>query len=101
MDRDDVDLGACCACEKSGPDVRNVMMLDRRGPSPGKGWGCLVCGLPLDGAVAVLCDSCLEAKAEIRFVCAGYPAQDGRMPIEELAFEPFGHDLALHDDGGG
>lgn len=97
--RDELDLGPCCACEKLGPDVRNVIMLHRKGPTPGKGWGCLVCGLPLDGAVAVLCDDCLEAKAEIRFVCGGYPAQDGRMPLEDLPEERFEHDLSYHWEG--
>jgi len=93
---DDVDLGPCCVCEKAGPDVRNVVMLDRKGPVPGRGWGCLVCDLPLDGAVAVLCDDCLANRAgEIRFVCNGCP-KDGRLPIEELAFEPFEHRMACH-----
>lgn len=93
---DRVNLGTCCACGKSGQDVHNVVMLNRKGPTPGKGWGCLVCGLPADGAVAVLCDDCLEAGEEIRFVCVGYAAEDGRMPIAELPFEPFEHRLAMH-----
>lgn len=90
-----LDLGPCCACGGT-ENVRNVMMLDRKGPTPGKGWGCFVCDLPLDGAVAVLCDDCLEAKAEIRFVCGGYPSQDGRVLIEDLPDGPFGHDLSVH-----
>jgi len=93
---DTLDLGPCCACEKLGQDVRNVIILRRKGPTPGKGWGCLVCNLPLDGAVAVLCDGCLESEAKIRFVCAGFPAVDGRVPIEELDPEPFDHNLSLH-----
>ena len=95
---EEIDLGPCCACGKSGPDVRNVVMLSRRGPTPGKGWGCVVCGLPLDGAIAVLCDGCLEAQAEIRFVCIGYPAEDGRLPIEELPFEFFDHQREFHEE---
>lgn len=94
-DFEEVDLGICCACEGS-ENVRNIICLDRRGPTPGKGWGCFICGLPGDGAVAVLCDECLEGEAAIRFVCVGYPASDGRMPIEELSDEPFEHDLACH-----
>lgn len=95
---DHIELGSCCGCGKSGTDVRNVMMLDRKGPTPGKGWGCFVCGLPMDGAMAVLCDDCLEADAEIQFVCVGYPATDGRMAITELANEPFEHDLIYHPE---
>ena len=86
-------LGPCCRCGRM-ENVRNIMMLDRRGPTPGKGWGCLVCGLPNDGAIAVLCDDCIEQ--EPLFVCTGYPATDGRTPIGELPPEPFAHDEAKH-----
>lgn len=94
---DEIYLGTCCACGGS-ENVRNIICLDRKGPTPGKGWGCLVCGLPPDGAVAVLCDECLEQGTAIRFVCIGYPASDGRMPIEELSGEPFEHNLAYHPE---
>ena len=60
-------LGRCCACLEEGTEgnpVRNLMMLDRLAPTPGTGWGCFVCGLPLDGAVAVLCERCVEAEAD-------------------------------------
>jgi len=92
-------LGPCCACQKENSTVRNIICLDRKAPIPGKGWGCFVCGLPSDGAVAVLCDHCFEARAEIRFVCHGYP-YEGRMPIQDLPFEPFEHDLAYHPESG-
>jgi len=90
-------LGTCCACQKEGPDVRNVLCLGQKGPVEGKGWGCFVCGLPPNGAVAILCDHCLETGAEIRFVCAGWPFE-GRMPITDLPFEKFEHDLAYHPE---
>lgn len=94
---EDADLGPCCACEKTGHDVRNIVCLNQKGPSPGKGWGCLTCHLPQDGAVAVLCDDCfVDLEAEIIYVCTGYPAIDGRTPIAELAHEPFEHDLSYH-----
>lgn len=64
--------------------------------SAGKGWGCFVCGLPLNGAVAVVCDDCLESGAEFQFVCTGYPGEDGRTPIGELSDEVFEHDLEVH-----
>lgn len=92
----DDDLGPCCACGKEGPDVRNILCLHQKGPTPGKGWGCFTCGLPPDGAVAVLCDDCLaNAAVEIRFVCLGWP-REGRIPIEDLPFEPFDHNMAYH-----
>lgn len=94
-----IDLGPCCSCQKTGPEVRNIICLDRRGPTPGKGWGCFTCHLPQDGAIAVLCDDCFfDLTAEIIYVCIGYPGIDGRMPIAELANEPFEHDLAFHPE---
>lgn len=92
-----INLGTCCACGGS-ENVRNIICLDRKSPTLGKGWGCFICGLPGDGAGAVLCDDCLEQGAAIRFVCIGYPASDGRMPIEQLPEEPFEHILACHPE---
>lgn len=91
----DPDLGPCCSCEKTGPDVRNILMLNLESPTPGRGWGCLVCDLPQNGDVAVVCDACLDAESELRFACRGYPGQDGRVPIEEL-ITPFKHDESRH-----
>jgi len=65
--------------------VRNVILLTKLAPISGRGWGCIVCGLPPNGAVAVVCDACLEANAPLRFACRGRPGSDGRVPIEELA----------------
>jgi len=70
------DLGSCCGCG-THEGVNNTVMLPYRAPVPGKGWGCFVCGLPLDGAIAVLCDECLT-KNQIIFVCVGYPSDDVR-----------------------
>jgi len=95
-DEDDIDLGACCACRKRGPTVRNIMTLPVRAPLPGKGWGCFVCGLPSDGAVAVLCDRCLESGAPIIDVCHGYPKENMRMARTSCT-EAFDHDPARHE----
>ena len=43
-------LGSCCVCGVEGSRVRNIMMLHKRSLEPGKGWGCVQCGLPMDGA---------------------------------------------------
>jgi hypothetical protein len=86
----DLNLGPCCVCEKTGPDVRNIIMLNQLAPTPGKGWGCFVCGLPQNGAIAVVCDDCLERLGqdlELKFACRGYPGKDGRVPIEALQGE--------------
>ena len=89
-----IDLGTCCAC--GGVDqVRNIIMLPLRTPSPGYGWGCVICGLPPDGAVAVLCDGCLSRQQEPSFVCNGPPTAKGRVPIGEST-TPFDHDDSKH-----
>jgi hypothetical protein len=95
-DDDPIDLGSCCACRKAGPTVRNIVCLPVRAPVPGKGWGCFVCGLPSNGAVAVLCDTCLESGAPIRDVCHGYPKENMRMS-RESCIEAFDHDPARHE----
>ena len=94
------DLGSCCICEGTA-GVRSIIMLDVKGPIAGHGWGCVVCGLPADGASAVLCDPCFDAYSKhgqlLRFVCRGYPALDGRAPVEEFT-ERHEHDMAKHAD---
>lgn len=97
-DDDPPDLGTCCACGKAGPEVINVVMLSRRCLTPGKGWGCLQCGLPMDGATAVLCTPCLESQAEIKWACDGYPKDNVRVPLAELDPTPFDHDLSKHPE---
>jgi hypothetical protein len=92
------DLGPCCICETT-QGVSAIVMLGRRCAVPGHGWGCFVCGLPPDGAYAVLCDPCVDTwqgDGALRFACRGYPAQDGRIPISELSSEPFEHNEARH-----
>ena len=56
---DTPDLGPCCCCG-GAERVRNIVMLSPRA-STRDGWGCLVCGLPPDGASYVCCDRCLES----------------------------------------
>lgn len=98
------DLGSCCICQKKGADVVNVLCLEYYAPVHGYGWGCFVCNKPNDGAIAVVCDKCFtdfqNKKAEIKFVCIGYPYQDKRLPIEQLDKTPFKHDKRFHPKGG-
>ena len=88
--RDDIDVGACCACGRSDREVRNIIALAFRAPVPGTGWGCVVCGLPSDGAIAVVCDQCLELDAPIVEVCNGY-ATNGKRLNRIFVTEPFDH----------
>ncbi len=78
-----VDLGRCCACHKVGSSVRNVLHLNRRAPVAGTGWGCGLCGLPRDGALAVLCDQCMASDAGVLDVVNGPLTGKLRMPYRE------------------
>lgn len=91
------DLGPCCCCGESGPTVRNIIMLDKKAQIPGRGWGCVQCDLPGDGACVVICDRCHEEKRPYRFACRGYPAKDGRIPIEQLQGQ-HEHDMSKHPE---
>lgn len=92
-------LGPCCIC---GGEERicRIVLLDRRCAVPGHGWGCAICGLPPDGAAAVLCGPCCDlwraGIAALKTACRGFPASDGRIPIDDLSPEPFVHDAAEH-----
>jgi hypothetical protein len=95
-------FGPCCICEGT-VGVRNVLMLSQNSPTPGRGWGCVVCDLPSDGAIAVVCDACvgnaeahgLTVSSLLRFACGGYPGWDGRVPIGQLA-GTHDHDRTKH-----
>jgi hypothetical protein len=87
----------CCACGKITPIAKNIILLDRRAPVPGTGWGCFICGLKADGAAAIICDDCLKAKAPIKFALSGYLHERKLIPIETLT-EPFSHDMSKHPE---
>ncbi len=100
------DLGACCRCDCPGnPDnpVRTIVSLPHKAPIAGHGWGCVVCGLPPDGAQAAVCDVCAEEMHEdqgphagLRWAWQGYPGE-GRTPISSLAGS-HEHDLTRHPE---
>ena len=92
--------GPCCACEKAGPH-RNIVMMHFTSPIEGVGWGCVICGLPADGAVAVLCDDCIEEGRqhqgdEIKSVVLGYPENGERIGVDEYQHRDFDHSPDLH-----
>jgi hypothetical protein len=89
-------LGTCCACGGTEA-VRNIYTLQKKSPTPGKGWGCFQCDQPQDGAVAVVCDACHDSGAPLKFACKGYPGKDGRVPIAELQ-GIHEHDMSKHQD---
>jgi len=90
------DLGPCCCCGSS-VGARNIVMLSKRASIPGTGWGCLICGLPADGAVYIACDACLEThswRLPVEVV-KGDASSKGRQLISELSDERFDHDLSI------
>ena len=90
------DLGSCCGCGGL-EDVKTIIMLEKKGTVPGRGWGCLVCGLSRDGVVVVLCDECFENNVEIKFACVGYPKDNERIAVDLLA-EAHEHDYSKHPE---
>lgn len=86
-------FGPCCGCSRTDKPVRNIMMLNKFGPLPGKGWGCVVCNLPPHGAIAVMCDDCVDQ--EPTFVCKGFAAEGQRVPVETLSTDVFDHDATV------
>jgi len=92
--------GPCCACGEERP-LDTIIMLNLKAPTPGTGWGCFACHLPQDGAIVLLCGKCGESAADpelrIMTVCAGYPYERGRLPIEQIT-EPFKHDDRFHPE---
>ena len=99
---ENLNLGKCCYCEQTGESVRNVITLDKKLPVKSTGgWGCFVCGLPPEGAVAVVCDDCLDKFVEnqiaLKYACVGDPGENQRIAVEELT-ETFEHDPSKHKD---
>jgi hypothetical protein len=91
-------LGRCCACEREGPEVRNIVCLEFRAPEPGLGcWGCFRCDLPQEGAIAVLRDECLAAGRTPTVACVGSAGANRRIPIGQLR-EKFEHDVSRHPE---
>jgi len=95
---DGPDLGTCCICGGSRK-VTILVQHDLAAPTPGKGWGCVVCGAPANGAISVICKRCFPSwyhnETQIRLVCEGYPSEAGRVPIEQVT-EPFTHFSVPH-----
>lgn len=96
---DQINMGQCCACNKPGRSVRNLVMIKKRAPVPGSGWGCLVCDLPNDGALAVVCDACLDGNVAPVYAIEGYAEGKRRMLVADLD-GVFDHDRAKHRAAG-
>jgi hypothetical protein len=52
----------------------------------------------MDGAMAVVCDACHEARAALVYVIYGKAADKQRVPVGDLSDEPFEHDMSKHPE---
>ena len=86
----------CCICMQTKPYVRTGVECLFAGPVPGLGWGCDICRLPNNGAIALLCDHCLESGKAPLAVCGSYPWAADRVLMQEMKLVPFRHDPAIH-----
>jgi hypothetical protein len=84
----------CCACETKEGDIKNIVMLNQKLPGGGKGWGCLQCGLPLEGAIAALCNPCIDLGRPIKFAVVSLDSEE-RIPVEQLG-GVHEHDMTKH-----
>ena len=99
MNKEREDYGSCCICE-SQIDVRNIIQLEYKVVSE-SGWGCVACGLSAEGAVAIVCDTCIEKYSDkieesIRFLMDG---REWRIPVPSVEWRVFHeHDLSRHPE---
>jgi hypothetical protein len=94
------DYGPCCVC-CCQENVRNIWMLNLKGPH--NGWGCFVCHLPAQGAIAIICDLCAERDYTLRVddlvAILDGQTKAGRAPLPAINDRiPFLHDLRHHLD---
>ena len=98
----DDNYGSCCVCGNL-QDVNNIFQLSYKvGSESESAWGCFGCGLPIEGAVAVVCDACIEKHGldnidgHIKFLMDG---REGRIPVPPVEKRvPHEHDLSLHPE---
>lgn len=92
--------GWCCACEgEISPRDPVVVFLPFQAPAGFRGWGCMACGLPPGGAIAVVCQACVAAEKAPRFIATGVNVGDNkRLSLEGYVQIPFLHDARLHPE---
>ncbi|MBD2519939.1 hypothetical protein H6G93_34360 [Nostoc sp. FACHB-973] len=99
-DEKPLDLGVCCGCGTTDSRVQNILTLQKKALVPGTGWSCFVCGIPADGAVAVVCDQCLaqleQGQEILKQAVLGHPLGKQRCDIAQLT-EDFDHKNIPHD----
>lgn len=93
------EFGTCCVCE-GGLEDCGLVQLGYKVESE-SGWGCLQCGLAMEGAMAIVCKGCydkfgVQIEDQIKYVMDG---KTGRIPVPPVENRiPHKHDLSLHPD---
>lgn len=94
------EFGTCCVCEMGDMEDCGLVQLGYKMESE-SGWGCLQCGLPMEGAIAVVCSDCYDKYGEkiedqIKYLIDG---KKGRIPVPPVENRvPHEHDLSLHPE---
>ena len=92
------ELGTCCVCEGE-MEICNILQLGYKVESE-TGWGCLQCGLAMEGAVALVCDTCFiaygnEIEDQIKYLVS----DKERIPVPPVENRvTHKHDLSLHPE---
>lgn len=89
------DYGPCCATESDGADNLVFLPLELPEEFHGYGWGCDVCKLPSNGAMAVITDDAKRENLHIKQVIAGLHSGHKRMDIRSCT-KAFEHDQEAH-----
>jgi hypothetical protein len=100
-----LDTSACCICGRRRR-CRTIIHLPWLSPTPGRGWGCVICGIPPYNAIALICDACANEQLQgrcqekmidrIRWVVAGDQSLE-RLAIGDLVKLPAkDHDPEKH-----
>lgn len=93
------EYGTCCVCE-SEMQTCGIIQLGYKIKSE-SGWGCLQCGLAMEGAIAIVCGACIDkyegnVEDQIKYLMNG---KKGRLPVPPAEERiPHEHDLSFHPE---
>ena len=96
----DFDYGTCCVCESVIEDPILISLPFKVHVESESKWGCFQCGLPFEGAVAVICDACVDEHGvniedKIKFLMNNKE----RIPVPPVEIRiPHEHDYSLHSE---
>jgi hypothetical protein len=97
-----IEMGRCCACGCENETVCNVILTGLILPPKYRGQragsGCLVCGQPFDEAVAIICDKCLESRAEFEEIRLGGSLAGQYIPFADLPGGRIYHNILGHPE---